>query len=109
MITNKTKKTVIVKDYKIAKKFKDRMLGLIIKSNPRAMVFETRFGIHTFFMKDPIDVIILNKQNQVVVTKKNLMPWRIFVWKPWFSIIVELPQGIINKTKTELGDEIVID
>lgn len=109
MITNKTKQTIITKDYKIAKTTKDRMLGLLIKSNPRCMVFKTRFGIHTFFMKEPIDVLVLDKQNKVGVIKNNLKPWRIFFWNPSFEAVVELPADIIDKTKTKLGDEIVFN
>lgn len=109
MITNKTKQTIIAKNYKIAKTTKDRMLGLIIKSNPRCMIFKTRFGIHTFFMKEPIDVLVLDKQNKVVVVKKSLKPWMLFLWNPKFEVVVELPADIIDKTKTKLGDEIVLN
>jgi len=71
-----------------------------------SLFIETRFGIHTFGMKVPLDVVILNDEDKVVKIKEDLMPGKIFVWNPKYKKILELPQGSITKSKTIVGDKI---
>ena len=85
-----------------------KISGLLGKSQPENIFFTTQWGIHTFGMKFPIDVIILNRENQVVRIKKNLQPNKIFLWNPQFDKIVELPEGTIKKEKIELGEKIKV-
>lgn len=68
-------------------------------------MFRTRFGIHTFGMHYPIDVIILDKQQIVVHLKENLMPNRLYFWNPKYSIVIELPKETIKKKKISLGSK----
>lgn len=88
---------IICRDLKIATSFFDRMFGLLLKSNPRSMLFKTRFGIHTFFLNEPIDVVIVGKNFKIVKTKQSLKPNRLFFWNPVYPYIIELPQGHIRK------------
>lgn len=89
---------------KFAASFWDRLLGLINPANPRILLLRTRFGIHTLFLKKPIDVLILNKEFKVVALKKNLKPYRVFFWNPKYEYVLEMPGGSILHTKTELDD-----
>ena len=73
------------------------MFGLLIRSNPRNLLFKTRFGIHTLFLREPIDVIVLNDKLQVMGTKQYLKPNSLFFWNPKYSIIIELKTGTISK------------
>lgn len=107
VLHNQTKKTIIAKDLKEAKSLYDKLFGLLIKKNPRSLVFKTRFGIHTFFLKEPIDVLVLNSQNKVV-SVKSLKPNRIFIYNPTRSLVIELPAGIIQKSKTQRGDQLTL-
>lgn len=68
------------------------------------MLLKTRFGIHTFGLKYPIDVLILNKQNYVVAMKEKLKTNRIFVWNIKYETVLELPYGVIKKSITRIGD-----
>lgn len=104
MIKNESHKTILAENYKLGESFLDKAFGLLIPSNPRTMLFKTRFGIHTFFMKENIDLIVLDKKNRVVSLKNTVKPNRIFVWNPQFDTILELPSGTITKSKTEIGD-----
>lgn len=104
VIKNESRKTILAEKYKLGESFLDKAFGLLIPSNPRSMLFKTRFGIHTFFMKESIDLIVLNKKNRVVSLKNTVKPNRIFVWNPRFDTILELPNGAIKKSKTEIGD-----
>lgn len=103
VLRNKTRKTVISKDLKIFKGNAQKTLGLLGKT-PQTILFRTRFGIHTFFLKYPIDVIVLNSQNRVVKVKRELRPNRIFLWNPKFEIVIETQSGKVEESKTEIGD-----
>ena len=70
IIKNQTKNTILAIDAKVAKFFVDQSLGLNRKSNPRSLVLHTHFGIHTFFLKEAIDVIVLDSKNRVVKIKE---------------------------------------
>src|SRR5258708_2790684 len=105
-VTNQTKKTTIAEDIILPISLLDKSLGLLKYKTPVAMLFKTRFGIHTYSMKYPIDVLILNKQNRVVALKKNLKPYRIFLWNFNYETVLELPAGTIEKTKTQLKDQL---
>ena len=83
------------------KGFLAKSKGLINKPKPDNIFFKTRWGIHTFGLKFPIDVIITDKNNKVVALRKNLKPNNIFIWNPRYENVLELkPQTIkINNIK----------
>ena len=70
----------------------EKMQGLIGKDKAEAFLLETHFGIHTFGLRFPIDVLILNSKHRVVYLKKNLVPYRVFFWNPRFSLVLELSE-----------------
>lgn len=88
---------------KKAKNLRQKIRGLIGKTKPEAILLQTRFGIHTFGVRFPIDVVILDSKNIVVKLKQNLKPNRIFLWNPRFDRVLELPAGTIQKKKLSLG------
>lgn len=106
-IINTNSKQILATNAKIAISFSDQVLGLLNKSNPRALVIRTRWGIHTFGLKKPIDILILDKSYKVVKIKKLLNPNRIFIWNPKYYLAVELPCNSI--VKTNIGDKIKMD
>lgn len=83
--------------------------GLMFKNKIEPVYFETRFGVHTFFVKHPIDVVILDDHNVVKKVTHALQPWRIFVWNPKWSRVVELPEGTIRKKKIVEGIKITLE
>jgi hypothetical protein len=103
-IKNNTNNKIICENIRRVKNEKDKVLGLIGSNNNQGLLMNTRFGIHTLFMKISIDVLVLDQNQKVVKIKENLKPFRIFFWNPKFSTIIELPTGIIENTKTKIGD-----
>ena len=79
------------------KTLKEKTVGLIGREKITPVIFETRFGIHTFGLKFPIDVLILDSQRKIVALKESLSPNRIFLWNPRYKIVLELPTGAIKK------------
>ena len=85
-----------------------KVLGLIGKKHPHALLLKTRFGIHTFGVRFPIDVVILNKSNEIVTLKEHLLPNRIFFWNPSFDTVIELPEGTIKKYNLKITDKLLL-
>lgn len=127
-VFNQSKKITLADNLKNADSFSDKLLGLLRKSNIGcSMLFRTRFGIHTFFLKRPIDVIVLdratsrctsgrscnfsqtrNYKNLNVVKVATVKPNKFFFWNPKYSLVIEMPRETIKKTKTEIGDTILL-
>lgn len=107
ILKNITRNTIISKDLKVVSSFSDRLLGLLKPQNPRSLLFKTRFGIHTFFLKQPIDLLVLNIKSKVVITK-TVKPNRLAFYNPEYDTVIELPQGIAKKSKIQIGDKIAI-
>lgn len=84
----------------------NKVSGLIFAEKPYPVLLITRFGIHTFGMKFPIDVLILDKNNSIVQITENLKPNRIFIWNPIHNTVIELPGGEIKKLGVERGQNI---
>lgn len=109
ILKNITTGKVICKDLKICESFIDRNLGLLRKSNPRNLMFKTRFGIHTFFLKEAIDVVILDKDLKIVKLKPTLKPFSLFFWNPKYDQIIELKAGTSNLFKFKIGTKLKIN
>ena len=94
---------IIIDDYKfivdIANSFKKKFLGLMGKKNIKKGLFlpKTR-SIHTFFMKETIDIIMINKNNEIIYYEENVPKNRIIIKKKAYHTI-ELPHNTINKIK----------
>lgn len=104
ILKNLTKNTTLTTDLKECVSFKDKNLGLLDLKNTRSLLFKTRFGIHTFGLRETIDIIVLNRGLKVVKLKYDLKPNRIFFWNPLFSIVIELPKETLTKSNTKVGD-----
>jgi len=107
IVKNLTRKTIVTKDLKVAISIKDKSLGLLNPKNPRSLLIYTRFGIHTFFLKETIDVVIADK-NLCVKSLKTLHPNSIFLYSPKYSAVIEIPSGTIKKSKTQIGDKLKV-
>mgnify|MGYP003394849270 CR=1 FL=1 len=105
VLKNLTRGTILAKDLQCLESFWEKSWGLLNKNNSCSLYFQTRFGIHTFGLKKPIDVLILNN-DFIVVALATITPNRIFFWNPKYSKIIELPFGSIKKSKTKLGNDI---
>lgn len=107
-LVNKTRKTILAQNLIIPESLVEKSLGLLKYKKPQAMLLKTHFGIHTFGMQYPIDVVILDKNNKVVQIKTDLKPNNIFVWNIKYDCVIELPKGSVNITRTKIYDEILL-
>ena len=65
-------------------------------------------AVHTFAMRFPIDLVYLDRQNQVLKTRSNVGPWRLSGCLRAHSV-VELPAGTVRASKTIKGDTLALD
>lgn len=86
--------------------FREKLLGLSFKSNITPIYFETRWGMHTLFVKKPIDVIICDDDFTVRKIVRSLKPWRVLIWNPMYKRILELPVSYKNYSEIDIGDKI---
>lgn len=94
---------ITIKEVVDLKTFKQKIIGLIGANKPVSMYMQTRWGIHTFGMKFPIDVIILDDEYKVKQIRENLKPYCVFIWNPAYKNVLELPAGTIQNNKIKLG------
>ena len=110
MIKNVTKGTVLAGQCRICSNFLTRSIGLMFarKMTPTVLAFsnETSAGIHTFFVKQYLDVLFLNDHWEVVDLVEGLQPGRTYTPKKKAMFVVELPDGTIGKSRTSLKDVI---
>ena len=85
----------------------NKLIGLMFSDLSKPIYFETHFGIHTFFVKKPIDVLVLDK-DFIVRKFANVKPNRIFFWNPKYIRVIEVQSGFIQKHKIKPGDKITI-
>jgi uncharacterized membrane protein (UPF0127 family) len=79
------------------------LLGRTSLDDGAALILAPCSGIHTFFMRFPIDVVFVARDGRVVKVRRAMPAWRLAVaWKSF--AVVELPAGAIEHTSTECGD-----
>lgn len=84
-----------------------RMKGLMGKKNiDFALFFNHCNNIHTFFMKEPIDVLYIDKNSMIVYIDKPINPWKIGKIIKKSKSIIELPQGTVKKYNINIGQKV---
>jgi len=110
-LINKTKNTVLAEEIIVAQTIFKRLKGLLGErefKKDKALILKPANSIHTFFMRFPIDVLFVDKNNKIVGLKNKFRPWRISRIYGQAKFVIELPEGIIFESKTEKGDEIIL-
>ena len=72
--------------------FYSRLKGFMFtKKIDKCLLFNKCNSIHTFFMKTNIDVILCNKNNEILYYYPNIKPNKIILPKKNVSKVFELP------------------
>ena len=80
--------------------FKSKLMGLMFKKNINYGLKIRCNGIHTFFMRENIDVILTDRNNNILYTYECIKPNRIILPKRNIYYTYELPQGTLKKQVT---------
>jgi uncharacterized membrane protein (UPF0127 family) len=92
----------------VASSLPARIRGLLGRSSLPAgqgLLIRPCKGIHTFFMKFPIDVILLDRYNRIVAMRLSLPPNRMTLIYPKAVSVLELPAGTL-RPDVAVGDVI---
>ena len=76
------------------------------KKIDKALMFERCNSIHTFFMKSNIDVIMCDKENNIIYYYNNLGRNKVILPKKNVDKIIELP---VNYFNVKINSKIRID
>lgn len=108
-VINQTKGTILSSKAKKALSWTDKIFGLLLKNNPRCLIFDTHFGLHTFGMTAPIDILVINNQGIVVKVGRSVAPNQFYFYNPIYSRVIELPANTITSSKTAINDKIIVN
>ena len=92
---------------KVCNNIFNRFLGLMFKKNINyGLCFPRCNSIHTFFMKENIDVIMTDKNYNILYIFNNLKPNKIILPKKNIYYTFELP---INKFKFNINEKLKVE
>lgn len=78
----------------------------------KAIVFvfkkEQTVSLHMFFVFYSIDVIFLDNAMKVIDIKESFKPFAIYIPKKKAQYVVECSAGTVRKSRTTIGDRIVL-
>jgi uncharacterized membrane protein (UPF0127 family) len=108
ILFNATKKSALSDRCHFADSVVKRMVGLLNRKTlapGEGLLLDRCYGIHTFGMRFPIDVLFMDKELRVIRAVPALPPFRTCIVKHAVYVL-ELPVGAIQASRTEAGDQI---
>ena len=105
-VRKKTDGTLISSQCIWARNSWSRLVGLLGHSSlapEESLLIEPCKQVHTWFMRFPIDVVFLSKNNEILDCK-SMMPWKLSPLNFKASKILELPLGACKKFNCEIGE-----
>ena len=108
-VTNLTRGTTVASAGRVADHFWPRLIGLMLARPLPAgagLVIVPCSSIHTQFMRFPLDVLYVNREDVIVGIDRDLRPWRVGRFYKKVHYVVELPAG--SAEGCQVGDKIAI-
>jgi uncharacterized membrane protein (UPF0127 family) len=105
-IHNTTRGTLLATAADVADTSAKRRTGLLKHTSLPAgegLLIAPCEGVHTFWMKFPIDVLYLSRAKKVLKVRHAMLPFRLSLCLPAHSVL-ELPAGTAAGTETVKGD-----
>ena len=112
IVSNLTRQSLIADKVFAAKSFWERTRGLIGRPPLKpgeGLLLPGCMGIHMFGMSYSLDVIYLDRNNEVIAALENIKPNSFGPIKFNSCAVLEFPVGTIAKSKTQEGDQLVIN
>jgi uncharacterized membrane protein (UPF0127 family) len=109
-VVNRTQDVVLAERAELATSMWERFVGLMGRGDVPAgagLVLQPGGGIHTWFMRIPIDVVHVGNDGAVTHVLHAIKPWRfgpLFVGR---KMAVELPAG--GASSTQSGDQVELE
>lgn len=85
----------------------NRFMGFMFKKNINyGLCFPRCNSVHTFFMLEPIDIFMTDKNYKILHVYKNFKPWKIILPQKNVYYTFELP---INKFNFKINEKIKVE
>lgn len=111
-VYNKTKETFLAFRVNVADSILGRLIGLLgrrsLKPDSGVWIVPAN-AIHTIGMMFSFDVVMIDKNFKVVSVKELVRPFRVVMPKLSAESVIELPAHTIFRSRTEIGDQLVIE
>ncbi|BDG60243.1 DUF192 domain-containing protein [Caldinitratiruptor microaerophilus] len=111
-VRNDTRGAVLAERAAVADTFWRRLRGLMGRTALRdgeGLVIRPCAGVHGFFMRIPVDVLLVGPDGRILRALTPLRPWSPGGLVPGARFAVELPAGTVARTATRPGDRIVLE
>jgi uncharacterized protein len=105
----KDKVVTIPFQIKMADSFFKRFKGLMFRKDSirdEGLWIVPCNAVHMFFMKFPLDIVLLNEQDEVVGVHHSLKPWRMTKPMKEAHSTLELPAGSAATLGIRIGNKI---
>jgi hypothetical protein len=89
-----------------------RAVGLLNRSSldpGEALWIVPSRGVHTCWMRFPIDLIALDERNVVIDRVSCLRPWRVRLPRRGTAGVLEMPVGALELSGTDIGHRIAFE
>jgi len=111
-VYNKTKETFLAFRVDIADSFAGRLVGLLgrrfLKPDSGVWIVPAN-AIHTVGMLFSFDVVMIDENFRVVSLRELVKPFRIILPKRRAESVIEVPAHTIFRSRTEIGDQLLIE
>jgi uncharacterized protein len=112
-VYNKTRETFVATSAGVANTYMSRLVGLLGRTHHWArpgqgLWIVPSYGVHTVGMLFSIDLIFLDRTNQVVHIEEHVRPFRISKVILKADSVLELPPHTVFRTRTHVGDVLEI-
>ena len=97
---------VVATEVTVATTRVERVIGLMGRSDlhpGEAMWFSPTRGVHTCWMRFPIDLVGLDAAGMVVDRVPGMKPWRLRWPRTSVVGVLELAEGTLDRSNTQLG------
>jgi len=108
---NQTKGTELAAEVGLATSMWARFWGLMGRRalpQGHGLLLRPSSSVHMFFMRFPIDVIFLDRENRVVRIVPALKPWRMALGGRGAHSALELNAGAAEAAGLEVGDTLTL-
>ena len=109
-VINRTRDLVLADRAELADTYWRRFLGLMGRRElapGSGLVLQPGGGIHMWFMRIPLDVIHVDRNDRVTHVLRHLKPWRFGPLFVGSKLAIELPVGAAERT--QVGDLIHVE
>jgi uncharacterized protein len=109
-VVNRTRGEVLAERAELANSYWTRFWGLMGRRELAAgagLVLQPGGGIHMWFMRIPLDVVHVDKNDRMTHVLRAIKPWRFGPLFVGGKLAIELPIG--TAANTQVGDEIGVE